>query len=420
MSTAFPDLIDLAALGAAGFKIQGESAGDQAGFSVAAAGDVNGDGLADLIVGARANASGGDYAGAAYVVFGTDQGFSSTIDLANLGTGGFKIQGENDSDEAGVSVSAAGDVNGDGIDDLIVGAADNSSGGQSAGAAYVIYGSIAASSNEPPVAQDDSAQTAILTPVTVDVLANDSDPDGTLAPTTVTVTDDPANGTATANPDGTVTYLPDFLFIGEDSFAYTVEDNGGAVSDAATVSVTVGDELNVITGTNGAETRFGTGGADFIQMLGGNDSVFAKGGDDIVLGGAGKDSLFDSVGNDILMGGAGNDTLSGSAGLDILVGGPGNDSLLGGIGLDTAIFAGDFADHSVSGFGSAARTVEDLAGNGGEDGLTSVELLQFDDGVFDARDGSFTPGAYATPAVEALVTSPGFTTDPEPILAPVA
>jgi Ca2+-binding RTX toxin-like protein len=268
--------------------------------------------------------------------------------------------------------------------------------------------------NEPPVANDDTAVTALLTPVAIPVLANDTDPDGTLETASVTVADGPANGTATANPDGTVTYLPDFLFIGEDTFTYTVADDQGDASNAATVDVTVGGELNPI---DGQGTIAGTSSADAITagtgFLGRGATVFAQGGDDIVLGSAGNDSVFAGAGNDLVFGDRGSDRLFGDAGNDILVGGPGNDSLYGGPGLDTAVFAGLFADHRITGFGTQSRTVEDRAGNGGRDSLNLVELLQFDDGVFDARNGSFTPNAFATAAVEQLVTSPGFTTTPD-------
>jgi Ca2+-binding RTX toxin-like protein len=75
--------------------------------------------------------------GAAYVVFGKSGAFSD-INLATLGTAGFQIVGEASSDRAGVSVSSAGDVNGDGFDDLVVGA--NQYGASDNGAAYVVLG----------------------------------------------------------------------------------------------------------------------------------------------------------------------------------------------------------------------------------------------------------------------------------------
>jgi Ca2+-binding RTX toxin-like protein len=134
--------IDLADLdGSNGLKIIGENAGDRAGASVSSAGDINGDGYDDLIVGASNEDTGGNYAGAAYVVFGKASGFG-TVDLDDvaLGTGGFKIIGENEMDTAGVSVSSAGDINGDGYDDLIVGASGNAAGGPTSGAAYVVFG----------------------------------------------------------------------------------------------------------------------------------------------------------------------------------------------------------------------------------------------------------------------------------------
>ncbi len=91
--------------------------------------------------------------------------------------------------------------------------------------------------NDPPVAEDDAATTDEDTPVTIAVLTNDSDPDGD--PLTVTGASDPAHGTAQVNPDGTITYTPAAGFHGTDFFTYTVEDNEGAVSNVATVTITV-------------------------------------------------------------------------------------------------------------------------------------------------------------------------------------
>jgi hypothetical protein len=101
--------------------INGEAVGDSSGFSVSSAGDVNGDGLDDLIVGAYQADPNGDDSGKSYVVFGKTN--SSAINLSAIAdasnpTGGFVINGETAGDWNGNSVSSAGDVNGDGLDDL--------------------------------------------------------------------------------------------------------------------------------------------------------------------------------------------------------------------------------------------------------------------------------------------------------------
>jgi len=152
-AAGFGESIDLAqvAQGQGGFVVQGENSRDRAGFSVAGGGDVNGDGFADLIVGARyADAAGNakPEAGAAYVVFGKAGGLGPAIDLARVaqGQGGFVIQGEDSGDYAGISVASAGDLNGDGFDDLIVGASFAAGAGNAklfAGAAYVVFGKAA-------------------------------------------------------------------------------------------------------------------------------------------------------------------------------------------------------------------------------------------------------------------------------------
>ena len=98
-----------------------------------------------------------------------------------------------------------------------------------------VFTIVVADEGDPPVARDDAATTPQDTPVVVDVLANDTDPDGD--DLRVTAVSDPENGTATVVADA-VRYAPDDGFSGTDTFTYTVSDGDGG-TDEATVTVTV-------------------------------------------------------------------------------------------------------------------------------------------------------------------------------------
>ena len=136
---ASPETVDLAALGAAGFRIDGAGIGDRTGGALAAAGDVNADGLQDLVLGAaRADAAGSD-SGAAYVVFGTTS--AATVDLASPGNSGYRVVGAAAGDRAGISVAGVGDLNGDRRAEVLVGAdGAEHSGRRFSGSAYVVFG----------------------------------------------------------------------------------------------------------------------------------------------------------------------------------------------------------------------------------------------------------------------------------------
>ncbi|MBL4585702.1 MAG: tandem-95 repeat protein, partial [Flavobacteriales bacterium] len=94
--------------------------------------------------------------------------------------------------------------------------------------------------NNPPVAVDDFNNTLVDTPVSGNVVTNDTDPDGDNLTVTTTPISGPSNGTLTLNPDGSYTYTPDPGFEGEDTFTYVVCDDGiPTLCDTADVTISV-------------------------------------------------------------------------------------------------------------------------------------------------------------------------------------
>jgi len=124
------DLIDSAVL------FTGEEAGDKAGNSAAGVGDLDGDGSVDLVMGARLTAVSGEESGAVYIAT------SSYSGITNMGDVDVRLHGVTSGDRAGQDVASAGDQNGDGYWDVLVGAPLQDGGGSDAGAAYVVYGAL--------------------------------------------------------------------------------------------------------------------------------------------------------------------------------------------------------------------------------------------------------------------------------------
>ena len=351
--------------GTNGFRIDGISLFDDTGFSVASAGDVNGDGIADMIIGAP----GGNDPGNAYVVFGKSTAYGGVLDLTTLtAADGFAITGLVNGDLFGEAVASAGDVNGDGFDDIIVGAREATAATLTAsGESYVIFGKA----------------TGFGTSFDVTTL------DGTNGFRIQGAATQDRSGKSVAsagdiNGDGL-----DDLVIGAN------RAGGGGVSGASYVLLGQLSDVAVnLTGTLASQTLVGSNLGDSLFGLGGNDALWGHGGSDTLNGGTGNDTLRGGAGNDtyiidglgdvlieisgfdtvkstvsktlaagfenltllgtlnihatgntsgnILTGNVGGNVLKGEAGVDTLIGGRGRDIMTGG--LSTDVFVRDVFD----------------------------------------------------------------------------
>ncbi len=323
-------------------------------YSVASAGDVNGDGFGDIIIGNPTDSqdTSHDNQGISYVVFGSASGIAVSSVSALDGNNGFSIFGELAQDGSGKSVSSAGDVNGDGFDDLLVGAS-------SANTAYIIYG------HGP-----DTAVTRTGTAIDNKILGGAFDDTLNGLGGNDTLIGGAGNDTLNGG-------------IGNDTAAF-LGDNQGVVASLSTNLAdgagTGHDTLSGIenlTGGNGDDTLTGNAAANTLSGLGGNDQLFGGGGNDALNGDAGNDKVNGQNGDDVLHGGAGNDNLIGVAGNDQLFGDAGDDSLKGGDGNDL-LDGGAGSDTANYANAHGAITVDLVAGTAsgadiGSDTLVSIE-----------------------------------------------
>jgi hypothetical protein len=315
----FPGSLNLSDLdGTNGFRLSGVAASDFSGGAVSGARDVNGDGLADLFIGAFGADANGVDSGGSYVVFGRNTAqigpFPGSLNLSDLnGTNGFRLNGVAGFDRSGDALSSAGDVNGDGIEDLLIGASFADANGVDSGASYVVFGRNTAQTGPFPAS------------------FNLSNLDGTNGFRLNGVAARDGSGLAVSSAGNVDGDGGGDLLIGAPNADPNVNNSGASY-------VVFGGPLPpprrtcnglpvTIQGTDNGEILNGTSGNDVIDGQGGNDVLRGQGGKDVLCGGDGRDRLF---------GGAGRDRLFGQKGRDALNGGPGRDRCDGGGGNDTA------------------------------------------------------------------------------------
>ncbi|WP_052055950.1 FG-GAP repeat protein [Myxosarcina sp. GI1] len=414
---------DLTSLdGTNGFSLRGKRAVDLLGNAVSNAGDINGDGLDDLVVGAPGAGDNvenynsnviGDNRGKTYVIFGRKKGFTAEFDLDRLdGSNGFSIEGLNRNESLGSEVANAGDVNGDGFDDFMVGTTTGISNINSK--VYVIFGGENGFTSEFDLNSLDGSNGFVVRGMKGGKLGSDlasaGDVNGDGFSDIVIGAPDVANKFGGDSSYFGVAYV---LFGSDDGFApainitalsaengFTVRGvsyngglgtevsnagdiNGDGLSDiilgapsyairftgyAGNAYVIYGSQTSVPAGTNKNDTIAGSSGNDRLSGLAGNDKLRGLDGNDTLIGASGRDRLLGNNGKDVLYGGVGSDTLNGGNGSDRVLGNPGRDLVYGGTGNDT-LSGGTAKDTLVGGRGN-----DRLNGEAGNDRLIGVAL----------------------------------------------
>ncbi|MBY0339399.1 MAG: FG-GAP-like repeat-containing protein [Acetobacteraceae bacterium] len=384
-----PGDLDLALLTAQqGIRIDGAVAGEHLGDTVAGAGDVNGDGFADFVIGTgNADNNGRTDSGSTYLIYGKASGWA-TMDLASLGAGGHRFDGA----MPGMGLSAvagAGDVDGDGFADLVMGAsgADFNARNDS-GSAWLMFSQSTGTATQRGTTLADTIQGGEGNDVLSGLSGNDTIYGG--------AGDDTING-GLGNDElhgGT----------GNDTLSHAGASDGVVVT-LPTISATVGtvgagtdfiSGFENLVGSSHNDTLAGNNGNNIIEGGLGNDVMSGNGGTDTVtyanasqgvtvslavntaqVTGQGTDTLsgfanlVGSAFGDRLTGSALDNSLFGGEGLDQLEGGAGNDVLDGGAGQDTASYASAVTGVTIS------LAVAGAQANGlmGSDTLISIENL---------------------------------------------
>jgi len=346
--------------GSNGFIVEGLQAGDNAGSSVASAGDVNGDGFDDIIIAANtADSNGISSAGQIYVIFGKENDFPEIFDLSTLdGSNGYIINGIDANDRSGTSVAGLGDINNDGYDDIIISApgANNSSG-----ESYVIFGGpslpriIFNSLSEATISENSTGIAFNLQAS----LGNDVNDNG-LTYSFTGGSDQALFSIDSSTGELQFLAVPDYEMptdSDEDNVYHLEVTATGSEgrSETQTLTITVTDVVDAIlsVGTTSEDSLIGNSLNDTLDGGAGNDFLRGDDGDDFLIGGDGNDRLFagpSDTGNDTVQGNDGDDVIGAGSGDDLVVGGDlgstisnsntgeaGNDTLFGGSGDDLLV-----------------------------------------------------------------------------------
>jgi Ca2+-binding RTX toxin-like protein len=377
------------------FRIDGQKGSDQLPRSLAISADMNADGKAEAVVGTdfADNPANDGSSGSAWVVFGRSA--TTTVGLAALGADGFRIDGQKAGDQAARSLGAAGDVNGDGTPDIILGAlfADNN-GRSNAGAAYVVYGraatttvslsslgtggfridgavaadSLGRSANaagdfnadgRPDVisgaefaknnGRNNSGSAYIVfgfgpTSFAYGTTAIAATPGTAIEPvaaTNVKRTGTAAFSVAPALPEGLALDAATGTISGtptaaspDTAYTVTMTDLAGAATAVLNIKVESPSAITPPAPVVPTKTPLPGACANVAAGTAAADVLIGTLMGDLIRAGAGNDRVSGGAGADCLFGQAGADTLLGGAGTDKLDGGTGNDKLGGGAAAD--------------------------------------------------------------------------------------
>jgi hypothetical protein len=319
-------------LSAADAKFLGEAAGDQAGMGLAWAGDFDGDGFDDVVVGAPTNDGLGADSGHAYLMFGPVTG---TVDLA---VADLLMVGSAADDAAGGAVACVGDTNGDGMDDLLIGATGRDGTGTDEGAAYLVLG---------------GAGGSLLLRNADAILTGES-------------TDDLAGGS--------VAWAGDTDGDGYDDMLVGAEGRSSSVTDAGVVYLVPGPLLGELS-LNSATAR--------ISGLGSSDGLHVAATGDMDGDGT----------TDFLVGVDGDDTVASNAGAVHVLLGPLSGSVNVG-SADGSLYGTDASTY----LGASLAVVPDLDGDGRDEPLVGAWGASFD-GV-NAGAGYLLPWPWSSALAE--------------------